>query len=837
MASLTSAIQQNLLVLLAFDEKACTIIRGIVEVNLFEGDYQEVVSRIYAHIDRYKKPPGEAHLGDLFEDITSDKNNKKAKQFKRLLTDIYELKENINVDYTMDSLTAFVREQRLKGAIIEAAELLQSDTENGAERAAEVLSESTKFSLDFFDPGIFLNDPKRGLEFLNPDDSDVFLTGIKEFDRIGVGPARKELFLFVAPAKRGKCVALGEHILLADGSYIEVQDFKGGEVVSLNETTKAFEKKSATLSYNGKKRIIEIVTRSGRKVKLTEKHPVLTPTGWVEVRHIKTGDAIAAPCELPFFGNEVYPEKSLRALGYLIADGGLTKGSTPTFSKQENEVLEDFKVCIETLGCVLKPVKEKAHNYYVINNSASQHKHGELTKLLKETKLFGKKSNQKHIPDFIFRLKKEMVAQFLSTLFTCDGSIYETKTGGTFEYSTTSKILTTQINHLLIRFGITATVRERWQTVNKRPYVSWSIIFRDREQIKILHDEIGLIGKKGKKLKHVVKKEFPRKGRKSYIKTNQENQIFFDKVVSKTVKNKMPTYDLSVNDNHNFIANDIVVHNTWALCNLGKFALLQRKKVCHVSLEMSAKKMVQRYYQSIFNMSKRKEKSLYVEFERNTLGRIIDIKMDELFPQYSMDDPRIHRKLTKRINNWGHRLGHLVTKEFPTGSLTLNMLKAYLDNLEAASNFIPDLLIVDYPDLMDINVNNYRLDLGKVYKDLRGIAVERNIAIAIASQANRGGAEAQTVTDTDIAEDYSKIATVDNVVTYSQTQQEKELGCARLFLANGRNDADRFSVLISQNYNTGQFVLDSVPLYTQRSMQSYFELVKENVGEVDDEDY
>jgi replicative DNA helicase len=136
-------------------------------------------------------------------------------------------------------------------------------------------------------------------------------------------------------------------------------------------------------------------------------------------------------------------------------------------------------------------------------------------------------------------------------------------------------------------------------------------------------------------------------------------------------------------------------------------------------------------------------------------------------------------------------------------------LRSYLDNLEQTEKFVPDLLIVDYPDLMKIDKDNFRLALDEIFKELRGIAVSRNIALAAVSQSHRSAAKAKQVGMDNVAEAYSKIAHSDIVLTYTQTIQEQKLGLARLFVAKGRNDGDKFVVYISQAYTTGQFVIDS----------------------------
>lgn len=247
---------------------------------------------------------------------------------------------------------------------------------------------------------------------------------------------------------------------------------------------------------------------------------------------------------------------------------------------------------------------------------------------------------------------------------------------------------------------------------------------------------------------------------------------------------------------------------SWALISLGKRALMQRKKVLHITLEMSEQRVAQRYLQAFFSVSKRDPKVRVPVFSKDERGILIDIDHEET-KHLTLADPNIRTILTKKIKKEFSRRPPLIIKQFPTGSLTIPALKAYLDGLERFHKIIPDMIVLDYPDLMDIDGNDVRISTGKLYKDLRGVAVSHNLAMVVASQGNRSSSTAKMVTDAMVAEDYSKIATADNVTTYSQTPQEHKLGLARLFVSNGRNDEDKFVVLISQSYATGQFCLDS----------------------------
>jgi len=250
---------------------------------------------------------------------------------------------------------------------------------------------------------------------------------------------------------------------------------------------------------------------------------------------------------------------------------------------------------------------------------------------------------------------------------------------------------------------------------------------------------------------------------------------------------------------------------SWALTHIGKWALLQRKNVLHITLEMAEPRVAQRYIQSFFSVSKREANIRTPKFVMDQHGRMLDIEFED-FVRPTLADPGMREKLASKLTREFRRRPPLVIKQFPTGALTISALNAYLDGLERFHKFIPDVIVLDYPDLMKIEAANLRLDTGKIYKDLRGIAVERNVAMVVASQGNREASTAKIVTDAMVAEDYSKIATCDNVLTYNQTNQEKTLGLARLFVSNGRNDEDKFVVLMSQSYAIGQFCLDSTML-------------------------
>jgi archaellum biogenesis ATPase FlaH len=94
-----------------------------------------------------------------------------------------------------------------------------------------------------------------------------------------------------------------------------------------------------------------------------------------------------------------------------------------------------------------------------------------------------------------------------------------------------------------------------------------------------------------------------------------------------------------------------------------------------------------------------------------------------------------------KVKQHGFKSGKLHIKQMPQGSRT-NDLKAYLKNYAIQEGHMPDMLIVDYLDLMypnDKRISAADLFIKDKYvsEELRGLAVEYNFVLLTASQLNR----------------------------------------------------------------------------------------------------
>lgn len=260
---------------------------------------------------------------------------------------------------------------------------------------------------------------------------------------------------------------------------------------------------------------------------------------------------------------------------------------------------------------------------------------------------------------------------------------------------------------------------------------------------------------------------------------------------------------------------------SWWLVQLGKHALMNRLKVCHISLEMSDNLVAQRYTQALWAIPKHQGEQRIIHFKRGADDSLEGLEEYVRTPPVALDDPGAEKHIREKMARWTPRLNNLIIKQFPTRQLTIPMLKGYLDLLDSAHGFVPDLLLLDYADIMHVDPKDYRIGTRGNYEHLRGIGVERDMAVATVTQSNREGAKATELRETHVGEDYSKLQTADTAIYYNQTQDESRYGLARLVVGKARNEQAHQTIFISQNYATGQFCRDSIT-YSDR----YKEIVK-----------
>jgi DNA repair protein RadA/Sms len=262
------------------------------------------------------------------------------------------------------------------------------------------------------------------------------------------------------------------------------------------------------------------------------------------------------------------------------------------------------------------------------------------------------KAANKRIPACIFRLPREQLSLFLKTLFTCDGSVYVNGDGAPgISYSTISRQLAEDVQHLLLRFGMVATLRLKPMRVNGNPYSAYEIVVLGVSEVKTFLAEIGIMGRETarEQIQQMVMPAGPSTGRDTiptgehfwdhlrtvkgelnfaelsrragtHLKDRRHERplcratvekladvledpqlhalaygdVYWDELASITPAGEAMVYDISVEQNANFVANDLIIHNSTLMAQIAALLAQSVGKVLYVSGEESARQIKMR---------------------------------------------------------------------------------------------------------------------------------------------------------------------------------------------------------------------------------------------------
>ena len=212
------------------------------------------------------------------------------------------------------------------------------------------------------------------------------------------------------------------------------------------------------------------------------------------------------------------------------------------------------------------------------------------------------------------------------------------------------------------------------------------------------------------------------------------------------------------------------------LVNQGAKSLLEGRNVLYISLEMSEDKIGNRF-DSVLTLLKNSK----------------------------LKEPGTQLKLHERLNLIKEKTqGRLIIKEFPTGAANVNNIRALLIQLKLHKNFVPDLIIVDYLELLRPNriIDSEYMAQQRIAEELRGLASEHKCLVWTASQTNRQARKVSIITDAELGDSYGKIRPADWVISLNQNQEEYDKGQMRVYVLKARDSKQHYLIPCSVDYTT-----------------------------------
>ena len=357
--------------------------------------------------------------------------------------------------------------------------------------------------------------------------------------------------------------------------------------------------------FSGEKKVYKLEA-AGREIEASANHPFLTlirkksdPSHkkgffykvWKPLEDLKVGDLLAIPKKLPLEGNSyilpkieinnfvdsnnqysefkmnssylynkniVIPEKTnedfMWLCGILIGDGHIdTKQNKINIA---THVTEDYR---DHLVQVLKKlfnytVTEKKERYIIINSKV-------LCQLFSEIGISGN-ADTKKVPNWVFALPENEILSFLAGYFDSDGHPGK---GGLY-FTSINKPLLESIKYLGISIGFGVSRIFNHGKAREMHILGKKTTVKDSFRILLNGSRIKDLPIRCERKKERIDKTNPKRNFVSAkglnFKSKVNDEIGFATINKIEYTGIKPTFDIEVDDYHNFISNGLIVHNS-----------------------------------------------------------------------------------------------------------------------------------------------------------------------------------------------------------------------------------------------------------------------------------
>lgn len=370
----------------------------------------------------------------------------------------------------------------------------------------------------------------------------------------------------------GMCVCAGTQVFTSNGRIINIEDLQQNDgIIGWDPISKTIRPQTiAHLITPSIKDCVEIKLKHGQILRCSIDHPILSDTlpkakskiingkrlgirQWKFRRadELKVGHFIGLANNIDVWGNENLDLAYL--VGLLIGDGNYGKGQSCRLYTSDPIIwkyLEENNLGVINHCNKGKIYKSEFRTYRIIDG----------IKLMKELGLAYQTYDKKTLPKDLHKFNKNSICEILAGFFDSDGSV----NSNIVLYQTHLKILE-QVRMQLQKLGIFSTISKRkasnpsinGKTRNSKE--SYRLSIKDRESIINFYNQIKL------RIPH-KKANLEKLYSQVLIKSAKEHRILSgakqSKIISITYIGKQTVYNLQANNDHTYLANGIITHNT-----------------------------------------------------------------------------------------------------------------------------------------------------------------------------------------------------------------------------------------------------------------------------------
>jgi replicative DNA helicase len=372
-----------------------------------------------------------------------------------------------------------------------------------------------------------------------------------------------------------ECVTGDTLVCLTDGRRVPIAQLAGStpQVWALDAQRRLIGAQADKVWRVGRRAVFHLQLASGRSIRATAEHRLLSGEGWTSVSELKVGDRLALARRLPEPAKaQRWPDHWIVLLAHLIGEGSYELHQPLRYTTASAANSATVRTAAEMFGCRVTCQEDLGNRrQLLISGSGGRWSPFGVGKWLRELGILGQRAHQKRLPAAVFALATGQVALLLRHLWATDGavrgSVPAQRSREYLSFSTSSALLALDVAALLLRLGVVARISTVHSTRFRPQY--YLEVSAAEAQGTFAASGAGLAGAQApapaRRTSRISSAGYAQALDSPEPAPWAPSDVFWDRLVAHRADGEEEVFDLTVPGVENWLADGVVSHNSGAI--------------------------------------------------------------------------------------------------------------------------------------------------------------------------------------------------------------------------------------------------------------------------------